>query len=132
MFITDPIGDFIVRLKNATAVGKKTTQVPFSKLKLAIALLLKKSGYVGEISETGSGPTKQLVVELLYAVDGRPRINGVKRISKPGRRLYKKAHDVFPIKYGKGLMVLSTPQGIVSDREARQNKVGGETLFTIW
>lgn len=132
MFITDPIGDFIVRLKNSTAVGKRSAAAPFSKLKLAIALVLKKSGYVGEITETGSGVTKKLVVELLYATDGRPRINGVKRISKPGRRLYAKAHNVFPVKYGKGLMVLSTPQGIVTDREARQNKLGGETLFTIW
>lgn len=130
--ITDPIGDFIVRLKNATAVRKTSVAVPFSKLKLAVALALKKSGYLGEITEEGSGVDKSLVVELLYGADGLPRINGVKRISKPGRRLYAKAREVFPVKYGKGLMVLSTPQGIVTDREARQNRLGGETLFKIW
>ncbi|MBP6945976.1 MAG: small subunit ribosomal protein S8 [Parcubacteria group bacterium Greene0714_7] len=130
--ITDPIGDFIVRLKNATAVRKASVAVPFSKLKLAVALALRKSGYLGEVSEEGSGIHKTLVVELLYGADGLPRINGVKRISKPGRRLYAKAREVFPVKYGKGLMVLSTPQGIVTDREARQNRLGGETLFKIW
>ncbi|MFA5876769.1 30S ribosomal protein S8 [Patescibacteria group bacterium] len=130
--ITDPIGDFIVRLKNATAVRKASVAVPFSKLKLAVALALRKSGYLGEVSEEGSGIHKTLVVELLYDAEGLPRINGVKRISKPGRRLYAKAREVFPVKYGKGLMVLSTPQGIVTDREARQNRLGGETLFKIW
>lgn len=130
--ITDPIGDFIVRLKNATAVHKASVAVPFSKLKLAVALALRKSGYLGEVSEEGSGIHKTLVVELLYDAEGLPRINGVKRISKPGRRLYAKAREVFPVKYGKGLMVLSTPQGIVTDREARQNRLGGETLFKIW
>ena len=130
--ITDRIGDFIVRLKNATAVRKASVAVPFSKLKLAVALALRTSGYLGEVSEEGSGIHKTLVVELLYDAEGLPRINGVKRISKPGRRLYAKAREVFPVKYGKGLMVLSTPQGIVTDREARQNRLGGETLFKIW
>ena len=132
MMITDPIGDFIVRLKNSTAVGKKSASVPFSKLKLAIALALKKAGYVGEISESGSGVSRVIIVELLYTTEGMSKINGVQRVSKPGRRLYAKAREVFPVKYGKGLMVLSTPQGILTDREARQNKLGGETLFKIW
>lgn len=132
MLITDPIGDFIIRLKNATAVRKASVAVPYSKLKFAIALTLKKAGYLGEVSETGSGVSKMLVVELVYGTDGLPKIQGVKRISKPGRRLYAKAREVFPVKYGKGLLILSTPQGIVTDREARQNRLGGETLFTIW
>ncbi|MBI3573552.1 30S ribosomal protein S8 [Candidatus Kaiserbacteria bacterium] len=130
--ISDPIGDFIVRLKNAGAVGKTSVVVPFSKLKVAIALTLKKSGYLGEIGETGSDPKKLLTVELLYDESGTPKINGVKRISKPGRRLYAKAREVHPVKYGKGLLVLSTPQGIVTDREAREKRLGGETLFQIW
>ncbi len=132
MFITDPIGDFIIRLKNAADVKKHEVSVPFSKLKHAVALALKKAGYIGEINETGTGVKKSITVELLYDEDGTPRIQGVKRISKPGRRLYKKAHEIFPVKYGRGCMVLSTPQGIVTDVEARRNRVGGETLFTIW
>jgi len=130
--ITDPIGDFIVRLKNAGAVGKKQVDVPFSNLKHSVAMVLKKSGYLGEISETGSDPKKTLCVELVYDTGGAPKINGVKRISKPGRRLYAKAREVFPVKYGKGLLVLSTPIGIVTDKEAREKRVGGETLFQIW
>ncbi len=132
MFVTDPIGDFIVRLKNATMVKKGQVEVPFSKLKLAIALALKKAGYLGEVSEKGDGVKKLLVVDLAYDPSGAPKINGVKRISKPGRRLYAKAREIYPVKYGKGCMVLSTPRGIVTDAEARKNRVGGETLFTIW
>jgi small subunit ribosomal protein S8 len=132
MMITDPIGDFIVRLKNAGAVRRASVLVPFSKMKHSIALTLKKSGYVGEIGETGSGTGKMLLVELLYDADGCPKINGVKRISKPGRRLYAKAREVHPVKYGKGLMVLTTPSGIVTDKEAREKRLGGETLFAIW
>lgn len=130
--ITDPIGDFIIRLKNATAVNKKRVEVPFSKMKHAIALSLKKCGYLGEISETGDGVSKMLVCELLYSEAGSPKINGVKRISKPGRRLYSGVSKVHPIKYGKGVMVLTTPKGILTDAEARKDRVGGETLFTIW
>jgi small subunit ribosomal protein S8 len=130
--ITDPIGDFIIRLKNATAVNKKRVEVPFSKMKLAIALSLKKCGYLGEISEIGDGVSKMLVCELLYSEAGSPKINGVKRISKPGRRLYSGVSKVHPVKYGKGVMVLTTPKGILTDAEARKDRVGGETLFTIW
>lgn len=130
--ITDPIGDFIVRLKNAGAVRKPSIAVPFSKMKLAVALTLKKSGYVGEVGETGDGVGKMLTVVLLYDREGAPKINGVKRISKPGRRLYAKAREVHQVKYGRGLMVLTTPAGIVTDKEAREKRLGGETLFAIW
>lgn len=132
--ITDPIGDFIVRLKNAGAVGKQTVEVPYSRMKKSVALVLQKGGYVGEISEMGDEPRKALVIELIYdeGTPKIPKINGVKRISKPGRRLYAKAREVHPIKYGKGLLILSTPLGIITDKEAREKRVGGETLFAIW
>lgn len=130
--VTDPIGDFIIRLKNATAVGKREVSVPFSNMKHAIALTLKKSGYLGEVKEDGNGTSRTLTVELLYDANGHPRISGVKRISKPGRRLYSGVSKVHPIKYGKGCMILTTPKGILTDAEARKNRVGGETLFTIW
>jgi small subunit ribosomal protein S8 len=130
--ITDPIGDLIIRLKNAGSVGKGSVEVPFSKMKKAIALTLHKCGYVGEIDEKGNDPKKVLSIGLLYDASGSPKINGVKRISKPGRRLYAKAREVHPVKYGKGLMVLTTPQGIVTDKEAREKRLGGETLFQIW
>jgi small subunit ribosomal protein S8 len=130
--VGDPIGDLIIRLKNAAEVKKASVSIPFSKLKHAVALTLRKVGYVGEISETGSGIGKMLVIELAYDADARPKINGVKRISKPGRRLYAKASEIFPVKYGKGVLVLTTPKGIMTDAEARRDKVGGETMFTIW
>ena len=130
--ITDPIGDFIIRLKNATDVSKKAVAVPFSKMKHSIALTLKKSGYLGEVSEKGDGVDKVLICELLYTETGAPKINGVKRVSKPGRRLYSGVSKIHPVKYGRGLMVLTTPKGILTDAEARKNRVGGETLFTIW
>ena len=132
MMITDPIGDFIIRLKNATEVKQKSVSIPFSKLKHAIALTLKKAGYVGEIEESGTGISKTLVVELLYGANAAPKINGVKRISKPGRRLYTKASHVYPVKYGKGVLVLTTPKGVMTDAEVRRDRVGGETMFTIW
>ena len=130
--ITDPIGDFIVRLKNAGTVGKDSVDVPFSKLKKSIALTLQKNGYVGEVSERGDEPKKTLCVELLYDESRAPKINGVQRVSKPGRRLYAKAREVHRVKYGKGLMVLTTPSGIVTDKEAREKRLGGEKLFEIW
>ncbi len=130
--VTDPIGDLIVRLKNATDVRHSSVSVPFSKLKHAVALTLKKAGYVGDISETGTGIARMLVIELLYDAEARPKINGVKRISKPGRRLYAKSTHIHPVKYGRGVMVLTTPKGIMTDAEARKDHVGGETMFTIW
>jgi len=130
--VTDPIGDFITRLKNAGAVRKASVSIPYSKLKESVALALKKCGYVGEVSDTGKGVEKQLVVTLLYHKDGSPKITDVKRISKPGRRLYAQVKDVHPVRYGKGVMILSTPRGILTDSEARKVRAGGETLFTMW
>jgi small subunit ribosomal protein S8 len=130
--ITDPVGDFIIRLKNASMVGKSAVLIPFSNLKHAIALSLKKAGYVGEIFESGQGVTKVLSIQILYEANGSPKIHDVRRISKPGRRLYAPVAKIYPVKYGKGLMVLTTPNGILTDAEARKNRVGGETLFTIW
>ncbi|MEK9176779.1 MAG: 30S ribosomal protein S8 [Patescibacteria group bacterium] len=130
--ITDPIGDFIIRLKNASMVGKRSVSIPFSSVKHSIALSLKKSGYLGEVTETGDGAKKAITVELLYDASGSPRIHDVRRISKPGRRLYSPVSKIYPVKYGKGLLVVTTPKGILTDAECRKNRVGGETLFSIW
>jgi small subunit ribosomal protein S8 len=130
--VTDVIGDFINRLTTATAVRKTHVTVPFSKLKHQISLVLKREGYLGEITESKGDVGKTLTVELLYDADGEPRIHGVKRISKPGRRLYTGVHAVHPIKNGKGCLILTTPRGIMTDKDARRDRVGGETMFTIW
>lgn len=130
--VTDVIGDFINRLKTATAVKKDKVSVPFSKLKHQIALVLKREGYLGEITETKDEVGKMLTVELMYDADGEPRIHDLKRISKPGRRLYASVHEVRPVKNGKGCLILTTPRGIMTDKDAHKNRVGGETMFTIW
>jgi small subunit ribosomal protein S8 len=130
--VNDPIGDFITRLKNASMVGKRSVTLPFSAMKHSIALALKKAGYLGEITETGDGAKKSMTVGLLYDASGSPRIHDVRRISKPGRRLYAPVSKIYPVKYGKGLLVVTTPRGILTDAECRKNRVGGETLFSIW
>lgn len=129
--INDPIGDLITRLKNASAVNKETVSVPYSRLKEAVARSLQKAGFVGEVSKDGAGTKQMLIVSLLYK-NGTSAIRGVKRISKPGRRLYAGVKEIHPIKYGKGVMILSTPRGILTDSEARKIRAGGETLFSIW
>jgi small subunit ribosomal protein S8 len=132
MLITDPVGDFIIRLKNAGAVGKETVSVPFSQFKLAIAEKLKEAGYVSDIEKKGKKVRKTLDVVLKYKADGSHAITDVKRISKPGRRLYKGSKEINPVRYGHGALILSTPQGVMTDKEARKAKVGGEALFEIW
>lgn len=130
--VNDPIGDFIVRLKNASMVGHCEVSVPYSRLKQAVALTLKKCGYLTEVQDGTDGAVHTLTVTIAYAADGTARVQGVKRISKPGRRLYAKATDIHPVRYGRGTLVVSTPKGILSDAEARKEHVGGETLFAIW
>ena len=130
--VTDPVADFITRLTNAGAVGHKTVSLPFSTFKHAIAEKLKDAGYLAAFEKKGKKVRKTLDVTLKYDEAGKPVIHGVKRISKPGRRLYKGAHEIMSVRYGHGALVLSTPQGILTDKEARKARVGGEALFEIW
>ncbi len=129
--VGDPVGDFIVRLTNAGAVAHKEVSVPYSKLKHAIADKLVETGYLASVEKHGKKVKKTLDVALKYD-NGQHSINGVKRISKPGRRLYAGVTDIHPIKYGKGKIILSTPAGILTGEEAREKNVGGEQLFIIW
>ena len=130
--VNDPISDLIIRIKNAGNVGKPSIKVPFSKFKMAVADTLSRVGFVGEVGKEGKGVDKVLTIELLYKSDGAPRIMDVKRISKPGRRLYKGIKHIFPVRYGKGAAIFSTPNGVLTDTEARKAQVGGEELFRIW
>lgn len=129
--VSDKVGDFIIRLKNAGMVGNTSVSVPYSKLRHAIADKLKETGYVSSVNVAEDGKFKNLEVELRYE-KGSHAIVGVKRVSKPGRRLYSKVSDIHPVKFGKGNMILSTPAGILTDAEAREKHVGGEQLFIIW
>lgn len=131
--VGDTIGDFIIRLKNAGMVGKKEVSLPYSKLRHAIADKLVAAGYIEKAEQQGKKDKvqKTLAVTLKYEA-GKHRINGVKRVSKPGRRLYTKVADIHRVKFGNGHMILSTPAGILTNEEARAQNVGGEQLFIIW
>lgn len=129
--VSDTIGDLIIQLKNAGMVKKETVTVPYSKFRHAVAEKLRDAGYVANVAVEGDAPRTTLVVTLAYA-DGAHRIKGVKRVSKPGRRLYRKVKDVHPVKFGYGHCILSTPAGVLTDAEAREKRVGGEELFIIW
>ena len=130
--VNDTIGDFIVQLTNAGAIKKASVSIPYSAFKMAVAEKLKELGYVKEIDKKGKKVKKTLDIMLKYKETGEHAIQGVKRISKPGRRLYKSMKEIVPIRYGHGALVLSTPKGVLSDKEARAQKVGGEALFEIW
>ncbi len=125
--VTDPIADLLVRLQNASRVGHDEVVLPYSAMKHSIAKILNKEGYVGEVEKQGHS----LVVGLKYNA-GRPVILGTKRISKPSRRMYLGVRDMRPVKRGHGLLVLSTPAGILTGKEALTKRVGGEALFEIW
>lgn len=131
--VTDPIGDFIIRLKNAGSTGKKSVSVPFSKMKLAVAELLSSKGYVGEVTKKVKGETARFInVDLLYRSNGEPVVSDVKRVSKPSRRLYQDAKSIKQFRRGFGMSVLSTPKGIMADMDAKKENLGGEILFNIW
>ena len=130
--VSDTIGDLIIRLKNAGMIGKETVSMPYSKLRHSVLDKLVEAGYVAETTTKGKlVQEKTLEVKLRYE-NGLHQITDVKRISKPGRRLYTKVADIHPVKFGKGLMILSTPAGILTNIEAKEKKVGGEQLFIIW
>ncbi len=130
--VSDTVGDFIIQLKNAGMAGNSQVSLPYSKLKHAIANKLVEDGYLVSAEAKGEKAAKKLVVELKYEDGGNHYIRGVKRISKPGRRMYIKAADIYPVKFGKGKMILSTPAGILNGEDARKANVGGEQLFIIW
>jgi small subunit ribosomal protein S8 len=130
--VNDPISDFIIQIKNAGMVKKREISVPYSKLKHAIADKLVATGYVQSAVKRGKKVKKTLDVTLKYDTSGVHFVNGVQRISKPGRRLYLGAAEIFPVKFGKGTRVLSTPAGILTGDEAKEKHVGGEELFIIW
>ncbi len=130
--VSDTVGDFIIQLKNGGMAGKSTVTLPYSKLKHAIAKKLHEAGYVSGVEKQSKKVGADLAVTLKYAEGEVHTIRGVKRISKPGRRLYIKVTDIYPVKFGKGHMILSTPAGILTGEEAREKQVGGEQLFIIW
>ena len=128
--VTDIIGDFIIRIKNANFANKESVSVYTSKTKTAIADTLARAGYIKSFSKNSTG--RMLDVVLNYKSDKSPKITGVQRISKPSRRIYQKSTEIKPFKSGFGATIISTPNGILSNKEAVKQKVGGEVLFKIW
>lgn len=128
---TDPISDFLTRLRNAQAARHESVVLPGSRMKFAIAKILEREGYVGAVKETVDGPKKTLTVELKY--DGRsPSIRSLTRVSKPGHRIYRKATDLPRVLSGQGIAILSTSAGVMTNVEARKRKLGGEILCEIY
>lgn len=127
--VTDPVSDLIIRLKNAGKVRKESVLLPYSKLKEAIANVLVAEGYVKSVSKKKTAPVLEVVLNYH---NGESKIKEVERISKPSRRIYKGFEDIHPMKGGFGKTIFSTPKGILTDRQAIKEKVGGEVLFKIW
>ncbi len=129
--INDPIADFLTRLRNARASSAEKVSIPYSKLKGEIARILKQEGYINNYEVDTSGNHPELVIQL-KEVHKTPAITGLKRISKPGLRKYVGSRDVPRVLGGLGIAILSTSSGVMTDREARKQKVGGELLAYIW
>lgn len=127
----DHISNMLIMLKNASLAGKEQVVLPYSNLKFAIGECLMKEGYIKNISKKIKKDFPALEVELIY-VDKKPKITGVERISKQSRRIYFKTKDIHTVRGNSGLLVLSTPKGILSGKNARREQVGGEALFKIW
>jgi len=132
--VSDRVGDFIIRLQNAALIGKREVSVPYSANLLAIAKKLKELGFLSLIKTEAEDDIvrKALIVSLSYDERGQAKLRGVKRISKPGRRLYAPFTAAHRVRGGTGARILSSSSGIISDAEARKNRVGGEELFEIW
>jgi small subunit ribosomal protein S8 len=130
MSMHDPIADLLTRIRNAQAAGKPTVGVGSSKLKLAILKVLKDEGYIGNYSAEVTGAKSNLSIELKYH-DGRPVIDRIERISRPGLRIYRGKDSLPKVLNGLGVAVVSTPQGIMSDKQARAAGTGGEVLFFV-
>ena len=128
--VTDPIGDMITRLLNAGRAQHTEARMPFSAMKKTILDILSREGFVGKVSESKSMP-RELVVAIKYE-HKTPRISGAARVSKPSRRVYMGVNNIRKVRYGYGLLLLSTPKGVMTDKEAKKEQVGGEALFKIW
>lgn len=132
MIITDPISDMLTRLRNAIAVKHTVVKLPYSKLKLAVLDVLLKEGMLSEVNKVGRGISKSLEVTLKYDESGDSVIHELERISKPSNRVYVKATDIYSPKNRYGFYVISTSRGLMTSKDARKNKLGGEVLLSIW
>ena len=132
MSMTDPVADMLTRIRNALMASHATTDMPRSKLKVAIARILKEEGFISDYKVIEDRRQGVLRLKLKFSDDGESVITGLEKVSKPGRRLYCSAGDIPPVLGGLGINVLSTSKGVLSGRVARAQGVGGELLLNVW
>jgi small subunit ribosomal protein S8 len=134
MAMTDPIADLLTRIRNAMRAGKDSLEVPGSRVKESLVKVLIAEGYLQDVKKVKpkEGAGELLKIQLRLDKQKRPVITGLRRISRPGRRIYVGIDDIAPIRKGLGVNVLSTPKGILVDREAKKAKVGGELICSVW
>ena len=130
--MTDPIADMLTRIRNGLQARHASVEMPASKIKSAIAEVLKDEGYIKSYANVGEGPTRALKVELRYVGKNEPVLSGIKRISKPGLRVYSSATDIPRVYGGLGVAIVSTSRGVMSGAQARKQGIGGEVICHVW
>ena len=131
MYLTDPIADMLTRIRNGNMAKHTEVKVPFSKIKESMANILKNEGYIAGYEIKEEGNIRDIVITLKY-MDGDAVIKGLKRISKPGRRVYTSVENLPKVLGGLGIAIVSTPKGVITDKECRKHSVGGEVLCYVW
>ena len=129
--MTDPIADMLTRIRNAVRVERLHVDIPASRVKKGVAEVLKREGYIWDYQEVEAQPANLLRIELKYGPNGERVIQTIQRVSKPGRRVFTKSRDLRPVLNGLGISIISTSRGVVSDREARQQNIGGDVLCEV-
>jgi small subunit ribosomal protein S8 len=132
MSVNDPIADFLTHIRNAHMAKQEKVEIPHSRMKAEISRILLEEGYVQDVSERGSGVERRLAITLKYGPDGSRGIAGLRRMSRPGRRVYRKQTNIPRVLDGLGVAILSTSQGVLTDHQARRRGVGGEVLCFVY
>ena len=130
--MNDPISDMLIRIKNATRAKKESVFIPYSKLKMEIARILKDANFIYKFERRGKKNRKLIEIALNYFADGSSAFSDVRRISKPSRRVYRKFDEIKKVKQGRGISIISTSKGLKTDREARTKHLGGEVICEVW
>ncbi len=128
----DPISDMLTRIRNASAIGKTEVVLPYSKMKFAIANILKEEGYINDVKEVSEGKFKELKIVLKYKKDGKSSIKKIRRISKPGLRLYAGKNELPTVLNNLGIAIISTPRGIMTNKTAKDSGLGGEIICEVY
>lgn len=129
---SDPIADMLTRIRNGVRIERASVDMPYSKLKHGVADVLQREGFIWDSEVIEGEPTRILRVNLKYGTNGEIVINHIQRVSKPGRRVYVAASEMNRVRHGTGITVVTTPKGVLSNREARKDHVGGEVLAEVW